>query len=93
VELNFVQTFLEETDSSYHYTIPVGILKQYMQCMQNLNGEGQCSFAANSETPMIHLVKRHFLRYGTIDKEDIGYFIKIIHGLIKSRPAKAILDS
>lgn len=79
VELQYAQKYSLETDSDYNFKPPLLQLKAYFQAVAQMNRKGQCQFGTSMQSPMLVLLKRHFLRYTTIDKEDITPYIKIIH--------------
>ena len=48
VELNFVQTYTEETESDYTFKIPLDILKTYFEVIAYLNHDGLCTIATST---------------------------------------------
>ncbi len=92
VELNFVQTYTEETESDYNFKIPLDILKTYYEVCTYLNNEGLCTIATNTSVPMVHIMKRNFLRYKELQPEEIKNYLTIIECLVKSKSFRNIFD-
>lgn len=92
VEYNFVQTYTEDTEADYNFKIDLDILKSYFECVAILNNEGLCTLANSTSIPMLHIMKRNFLRHKELEAEDIKHYLTIVDCLVKSKALRIIFD-
>ena len=87
-----MQTYTEDTESDYNFKIPLEILKTYFELCNSLNYDGLCTIATNTSVPMVHIMKRNFLRHKQIQQEEIKSYIVIIECMVKAKSFRPIFD-
>ena len=87
-----MQTYTEDTESDYNFKIPLEILKTYFELCNSLNFDGLCTIATNTSVPMVHIMKRNFLRHKQIQQEEIKSYIGIIECMVKAKSFRPIFD-
>ena len=91
VELNFVQTYMEETNANYELTIPMPVLRSYVQIVQKLNSPGNCTFVDGEKSPAFNLLKRHIMRHLNVEDADLTTFVGILNTFNFSSVLKIML--
>lgn len=92
VEFNFVQTYTEETESDYNFKIPLDILKTYFEVCNQLNQDGLCTIATSTQVPMVHILKRNFLRHKELQTDEIKNYLVIVECMVKAKSFRHIFD-
>jgi len=92
VEQHFMQSNIQLTDSDFDYKIPLVTLKGFFFACVNLNRPDSCTFGTDS-TPFPILLKRHFMRHNTVEKEDYKHYISLIEACVKSKSLRFLIDT
>jgi len=58
----------------------------------NLNRPGLCSFGEDSSL-FPTLLKRHFMRHSTVQREDFKHYISLIESFVKAKSLRFLIDN